>query len=446
MAEHLSLASIEAIRQALEKGQVSVEDVVRATLARIRGAEEVVQAWAYIDEELALEQAKALDAARARGEPMGPLFGVPVGIKDVIDTKDQPTQRGCAIYDGRQPKEDATVVSLLREAGAVIIGKTVTTELAVFAPGKTRNPHNPEHTPGGSSSGSAAAVAAGMIPVSVGTQTNGSMIRPGSFCGIFAFKPTHGRVSRYGVLEQSAVLDTVGVYARSLENLATIADAVMVHDSWDKSMTMTGHPMIAETMVTEPPLPPKFAFVRTPAWDLAEESTKDAFRELCEAMGDRVQIIDLPGEMDQVLETHRRIMEPDIAVSYADEYGEDGSALSPQLNDIINRGREVLAVDYAGAKADVVGYQKVLDQIFHQFDAILTPSAPGEAPKGLETTGNPAFCTTWTLTGTPAINLPVMEGPQGLPLGLQIVGPRFDDARLFRNARWLLGYLNGLEE
>ncbi|MGB0684297.1 MAG: amidase [Magnetovibrionaceae bacterium] len=446
MAEHLSLASIKAITEALEKGQVSVEDVVSATLARIRGAEDQVQAWTYLDEDLALEQARGLDAARAQGEPMGPLFGVPVGIKDIIDTSDQPTQRGSAIYDGRQPKEDATVVSLLREAGAVILGKTVTTELAVFTPGKTRNPHNPDHTPGGSSSGSAAAVAAGMIPISVGTQTNGSMIRPGSFCGIYAFKPTHGRVSRHGVLEQSAQLDTVGVYARSLEDLAIAADAVMVHDSRDSSMARTGRPLIAQTMMTEPPLPPTFAFVRTPAWDQAEESTKDAFRELCEVMGDRVQIIDLPGEMDDVLETHRRIMEPDIAVSYASEYGEDGEALSPKLNEIIRRGQGVPAVDYVRAKRDVIRYQAVLDQIFHQFDAILTPSAPGEAPEGLDTTGNPAFCTTWTLTGTPAINLPVMEGPQGLPLGLQVVGPRFDDARLFRNARWLLGYLDGLED
>ncbi|MGB5223605.1 MAG: amidase, partial [Arenicellales bacterium] len=273
------LSALEA-REAIEEGILTSVELVEACFERIDEVEESIGAWAYLDRETALEQARQADNFRRRGLPLGALHGLPVGIKDIIDTSDYPTERGSVIYQGRTPTTDATLVSLLREAGAIILGKTVTTELAVYTPGKTRNPHNTEHTPGGSSSGSAAAVAAGMVALSVGTQTNGSVIRPASYCGVYGFKPSFARISRSGIMTQSKPLDTVGVFARSLEDLALISDVLMRFDSQDSDMKPVAPPCIAGVMAEDVPVNPHFAFVRTPMWGQVEQSTKDGFREL----------------------------------------------------------------------------------------------------------------------------------------------------------------------
>ncbi len=433
--------------QAIRDGGVSSEELVQACLDRIDAFEGTVAAWAHLDPDLALEQARQADEYRRRGLPLGSLHGVPVGIKDIIDTADLPTEHGTVLHRGRTPSKDATVVSLLRQAGAVIMGKTVTTELAVYSPGKTTNPHDAARTPGGSSSGSAAAVAAFMVPLAVGTQTNGSIIRPASFCGVYGYKPSHGLISRRGVLAQSRPLDTVGVFGRSLADLALIAESVMSYDAADPDMRPRARPQISEIMAEAPPVEPYIAFVRTPAWkDQAEESTKDAFRELFGALGggegggerDRVDIVDLPREFAEACEVHRRIMEADLARSFAREYADGKDKLSPVLCEMIERGRTVLAVDYNGAIERAAEYRAFLDEIFDEYDAIITPSAPGEAPVGLDATGSPVFCTIWTLCGMPALNLPILQGPAGLPVGVQLVSYKGDDARLFRTARWLL--------
>ncbi len=431
--------------KAIREGRITPPEMAQLCLDAIEAMEEAVGAWASLDPDAARKQADILEAHRQKGLALGPLHGVPVGVKDIIDTSDMPTELGTPLHAGRQPSADATVVSLLREAGAVIPGKTVTTELAVYAPGKTRNPHNPDHTPGGSSSGSAAAVAAGMVPLAVGSQTNGSIIRPASFCGVFGFKPTFGRISRHGVLAQSRPLDTLGVFARTLEDLALIADVLMVYDDRDPDMRPIQRPRISEIMAEEPPGAPHLAFVRTPVWEQAEESTKDALRELIdhlnEAESGSVVILDLPPTFNDALEVHRTIMEHDLAKSFAGEYADGKDGLSAVLVEMIERGQDVSDSAYDAAVGRVSEFNDEIYEITAEYDAILTPAAAGEAPAGLEATGSPAFCTIWTLCGTPALNLPVFQGPTGLPIGVQLVSGKDDDARLFRTARWLMRQL-----
>lgn len=439
------LSAKEAI-QAIEDGEISSEELVKACLDRIVEYDETIGAWVHLDPEYALEQARALDEVRQQGGSQGPLHGIPVGIKDIIDTADLPTELGTPLHAGRTPADDAAVVEKLREAGAVIMGKTVTTELAVYAPGKTTNPHDANRTPGGSSSGSAAAVAAFMVPLAVGSQTNGSIIRPASFCGVFGFKPTLGRISRHRVLLQSKLLDTIGTFARSLEDLALISEVLMEYDSRDESMQPRARTKISRTMAESPPMAPHLAFVRSPVWDQAEESSKDAFRELISVIEDQVDIVELPPGFSEAHEAHRKIMEPDIARSFAKEYRDGKDKLSSLLREMIERGRKVSAVEYNEAIARVGEFNDDLDEIFMEYDAIITPAAPGEAPEGLESTGSPAFCTIWTLCGTPALTMPLLQGPADLPIGVQLVGARGDDGRLFRTANWLIKALEAGQE
>jgi len=425
---------------ALREGQVSSREVVQACLDRIQEHDENVEAWAYLDPELALEQADRADEFRAQGRPLGPLHGLPVGVKDILDTADMPTENGTVLHRGRAPAEDAAVVERLRAAGAIILGKTVSTELAVYSPGKTKNPHDPTRTPGGSSSGSAAAVASFMVPLAVGTQTNGSVIRPAAFCGTYGYKPSHGLVSRHRVLKQSRPLDTIGCMGRTLEDTALLADVMIGYDTRDPDSRPLAHPQISRIMAEEPPVKPKLVFIRTPVWDRAEESTKDALRELCEHIGE-IGMMELPPVFDGALDDHRRIMEADLAVSFAKEYSDGKDQLSDVLREMIERGQQVLAVDYNAALARIADYQAEIQEIIYEFDAILTPAVAGEAPIGLDTTGSPAFCTIWTLAGVPALTLPILQGPNGMPLGVQLVSAKGDDGRLFRTARWLLGTL-----
>lgn len=430
------LSAADAIR-ALRDGEITSEELIMACLERIDAVEGEVQAWAHLDPDFALEQAHSLDAGRQAGAPIGPLHGVPVGVKDIFDTEALPTENGTVLDAGRQPTEDSKVVSLLRQAGAVIMGKTVTTELAVYGPGKTRNPHNSDHTPGGSSSGSAAAVAAGMVPLAVGTQTNGSVIRPASYCGVVGFKPSHGLIPRTGILAQSRWLDTVGVMARSVEDAALIAEALIAFDAGDPDTTPRARPRLAETAAEAPPLDPTIAFVKSPVWDQAETEAQEAFTEFTEFLGDRCDDVALPDPFEHAVEWHRTIMCADLAKSFAGYYERGADKLTETLRAMIEEGRKILAVDYNRAVdwRDVLG--SGLDQVFERYDAILTPATTSAAPVGLESTGSPVFCTLWTYCGVPAVTLPLMEAANGLPIGVQLIGRRGDDARLLRTARWL---------
>ena len=441
-----NLQSAIDARALIERGLLTSCELVEACLKRIDELEPTIGAWAHLDRDIALQQARAADEFRKSGLPIGALHGLPIGIKDIIDTADYPTERGTVLHQGRQPDRDATLVSLLKEAGAIILGKTVSTEMAVYAPGKTRNPHNPEHTPGGSSSGSAAAVAAAMVSLSVGTQTNGSVIRPAAYCGVYGYKPSFGRISRHGVLEQSPPLDTIGVFARDLADLALIADVLMRYDAQDSAMIPIAPPCITRIMAQEVPANPHFAFVRSPVWDQVEEVTRDGLRELIDATNQAQQktidIVDLPPLFDDLHEDHRRLMEGDLARSFADEYKRGKEELSPVLREMIERGQQVSSDDYDNALARMQEYNAFLEQVFEDFDAILTPSTAGPAPAGLTATGSPVMNTIWTFCGTPALNVPLLQSAEGLPIGVQVVGAKDDDARLFRSTRWLLNILN----
>lgn len=435
-----SLTASEAARR-IRDGELTSPELVQSCLDRIDAVDGAIGAWTHLDKEYALAQAKAAQDRRQAGESLGPLHGVPVAVKDIFDTADMPTENGSVLHSGRTPDEDATAVALLRAAGAVIMGKTVTTEFAFYSPGKTANPHDASRTPGGSSSGSAASVASFMTPLAVGSQTNGSVIRPAAFSGVYGYKPSQGLISRYRVLKLSRRLDTMGVFARTLEDTALIGESLMMYDSHDPDMRPRARPRIHKIMAEEPPVDPNLAFVRTPVWDRAEETTKEAFRELCEHLGGHVDVVDLPPMFDGAHNDQGLIMAVDMAGSLAREYDSGKDKLSPVLCELIEKGRSVLAADYNAAVDRIADYNAVIGDIMENYDAILTPSASGEAPVGLDATGDPAFCTIWTLCGVPAITLPVLQGPAGMPIGAQLVSSRGDDARLFRNARWMLGKL-----
>ena len=445
MAE-MNPAQMSAVRaaKAIREGEITSEELIEACLASIEEQEEKIGAWEHLDKEYALRQAREADHATREGKALGPFHGVPVGIKDIIDTAELPTENGSPLHAGRQPTEDAALVSLLKNAGAVIMGKTVTTEFAVYHPGKTKNPHDPNRTPGGSSSGSAAAVASYMVPAAVGSQTNGSVIRPASFCGVCGFKPTHGTISRYGMLPQSRPIDHVGLFARSVEDVAFLGDQLMVFDARDPDMRHRAAPRLLETAASEPPVAPRFAFVKTPIWDQADEDAQAAFEELAANLGEEVaEEVELPGPFDSAVEWHQIILESNLARNFEVEYERGRDKLSDLLRKMMERGKTYLAVDYTRAVEKVPVLNALLGEIFERFDAILTPPAPGQAPLGLGATGNPVFCTIWTLCGTPAVTLPLLKGADGMPLGVQLVGPKGDDARLLRTARWLESRLGG---
>lgn len=431
------LSAADAAR-AVYDGVISSEQLVEACLARVRAVEDAVQAWQFLDPEYALSQARKRDEERSQGESLGPLHGVAVGIKDIMDTEDMPTEDGTVLHAGRTPADDATVVARLRAAGAVIMGKTVTTECATYTPGKTRNPHNPTHTPGGSSSGSAAAVAAGMVPLALGTQTNGSVVRPAAFCGVFGFKPTHGLISRHGVLKLSRTLDQIGLFARTIEDLALGSEILVAADERDPDTRLRARIPFRDIALAEPPLPPSIAFIKTPLWQRTDEDTREGFAELIEALGDRVFEVELPEITLNALELHRTIMEAEMAAALVQEYDRGRERLSESLRAQLERGRAVLAFDYQSAVARISLLNEGFAELFDRCDAILTPAVAGTAPEGLASTGDPSFCTLWTLCGMPTLSLPLLKGTNGLPIGVQLVGQRHRDARLLRTASWLV--------
>ena len=441
MTDPADLTALES-RERLTSGSLRATELVNACLGRIGAREPAVQAWACIDEELALTQARMLDDYRQTGRPLGPLHGLPVGIKDIIDTRDLPTENGNALDAGRRPTEDAWLVARLRAAGAVIPGKTVTAECAYLAPGKTRNPHNPERTPGGSSSGSAAAVASGMVPLAVGTQTGGSVIRPASFCGVVGFKPTFGLIPRRGVLRASRRLDTVGTFARTVEDAALLADALAGHDAADPDSVPMAPPRLLETALTEPPVTPQLAFIKTPAWSGIEPDCAAGFAELVDALGDQCDEFELPGVFAEGASAHRRIMLAEMAHNLRHYYDRGSEQLAAETRGAIEEGRTVSADAYLSALDWRETLYAGLQEIFERFDAIVTPAAPGEAPVGLGSTGSAAFNVLWSFLGVPAVTLPLLTGANEMPIGVQLIGPRNNDGRLLRTARWLVRSLS----
>jgi Asp-tRNA(Asn)/Glu-tRNA(Gln) amidotransferase A subunit family amidase len=439
---NLHLMSASEAARLIGEGVISSEQLVEACLARVREREANVQAWAFLDARHALAQARAADAWRSEGRAIGPLHGVPVGVKDIIDTADMPTENGSPLHAGRSPARDAAVVAMLRAAGAVILGKTVTTEFAGRTAGKTHNPHRLGHTPGGSSSGSAAAVAAGMAPLALGSQTGGSTIRPASFCGVYGFKPTRGLIPRQGMLRLSQTLDHVGLFAHTIEDLALLTEQLIGHEEGDPESRPRARGRYREIAGEAPPLPPMFALVRTSRWNLVDADAKEAFAELADHLGGRLEEVELSEAAAEASEWHRIIMEAEMAGNLRAEWDRGRAQLSASLRERLERGRVVPAFDYLRARSRIPKLNESFAELFAQrYDAILTPAAAGTAPPDLGCTGDPAFCILWTLCGMPALSVPLMQGANGLPLGVQLVGPRHGDARLLRTAHWLIDHL-----
>ncbi|WP_417666556.1 amidase [Roseibium sp.] len=436
----IELSATEAVRK-IRTGLLTSTELVKACLERIDQTDGQLKAWAHVDAEKALAQAAEADEIRRSGRPLGALHGVPVGLKDIIDTKDVPTERGSPVFFGRQPDTDASVVERLQDAGAVILGKTKTTELAFVHPTDTVNPHNPAHTPGGSSSGSAAAVAAYQVPLALGTQTNGSVIRPASFCGTYGFKPTRGVISRTGVLQTSVSLDQIGVFARDAEDIALIGDALKGYDQRDPKSYARPRPAMLDGYQSEPPVTPVLAWFDLPFADRMSEDCRAGFEELLTALGGQVERIDAHASFADLVETQRVIHEYEICQHLKETFNQHWDKISPTLKPVIERGRTISTEQYEQALGQMQEAEKYFAAFFLDFDAILTPSAAGEAPEIGPTTGDPIFCTLWTLAGLPSLSMPLMSGAAGLPIGVQIVAAQEEDDRLLRTARWLISKL-----
>ena len=418
MPDPLSLSAREAARE-IAAGHLSAEALVLACLERIRAREPEVGAWHHLDREAALAAARQCD----RSAPEGPLHGIPIAVKDLIDTWDMPTGYGSAIYEGHRPAADAACVALARASGAIVMGKTVTTEFACFTAGKTANPRNLAHTPGGSSSGSAAAVADFMVPLALGTQTAGSVIRPAAYCGVVGFKPSFGVIPRAGVKPLADSLDTVGTIARNVADAAFFAGI------------LGGRPGLCE--VAMPSVTPRFGLYPTPMWEEKEPETEKALdhaRAALGRVGAQIAEIAVPPEHQGLTAAQETVMGFELVRGLAHERLRHGAELSPRLDQLLDAGMSVGADAYEAALAETAAARARLDGFFGSCEVILAPAAPGEAPAGLSYTGNPVFSRMWTLLGVPCVTMPAIWGDSGLPTGIQLIGRPRRDAPLMAAA------------
>ena len=407
----------------LTRRELTAQDVVRACLERIAEREDSIHAFTALDPDAALAQARALDAGPVRGL----LHGLPLGVKDLLDTADFATSYGSAIYAGFRPQADAAPVALCREAGALVLGKTVSTEFAYFTPGPTRNPHDTAHTPGGSSSGSAAAVAGHMLPLALGTQTAGSIIRPAAYCGVVGFKPSLGRVASGGVKSLSPSMDVVGGFGRSVRDVALLG-AVLTGD-----VRLTGwrEPSAADA--------PRIGFFQTPAWPQADADVQQAW-----AQAIRVLYAQAPDCKDVVTPTHfaeliqlqKDVMTFEMARALSHERVHHRERLSAPLNSLLDDGMAITGEQHAAQLSTVTSWRQRIDALFTRHDVLLCPSNTGIAPEGTAT-GDPLFCRSWSILGLPSVHLPFTTGQKGLPVGLQLVGRFGQDHQLLAAAHWV---------
>jgi Asp-tRNA(Asn)/Glu-tRNA(Gln) amidotransferase A subunit family amidase len=436
MTDPLVRESALSLVEGMRGGRTTAAAIMRAALQRIKTLEPDVRAFAHFDAAAALAAAERADKGRASGDPPRPLHGLPVAVKDIIDTADMPTEHGGEIFLGRRPARDATIVKRLRAAGAIVAAKTVTSQYALFVPGSTRNPHDLKRTPGGSSSGSAAAVAAGFVPVALGTQTNGSVIRPASYCGVVGFKPSLGVLPRTGVLRHSALIDHPGVFAGSVADAALVVDTIAgedVEDSLSRNLPASLLDAALDRGKT-----PRLAFALGPFESRAEPTARDALSGLLARLPLRIDAIELGPEFAAAEATLRALMCAGVAESLGPDIDAAPSHVPQLVVRLVKEGRALSAVDLVAAWTRRDRLRGELVARMSEYDALLTFASAGPAPLASEGTGDPIFATLWTLIGAPAYSLPLLRSADGLPIGVQAVGAPGRDAELTSAAAWLM--------
>ena len=436
MIDILSLTTNKLVEK-LRLGEISSVEVCTLYIERIEKFEKDVLAWENFDKKKLLEKAEEADEHRRSGKPLGVLHGLPIAIKDIIGTLEMPTECGTPIRKKMSSTQDSEVVNLLKIAGAIVMGKTVTTELAYFHPGKTTNPHDYSRTPGGSSSGSAAAVAAHMAPLSIGSQTNGSIIRPASYCGVVGYKPSYGLISRSGVLRQSDRLDTIGVFGKTVEDVALFAKSLIKKDLYDSSTIHYAADEMLNICKKGPLFDPKFIFYKTKNWKNIDKESQKSFEFFIKTFEKNIEVFDTPSYFDDIPKYHKIIQETDMANNFQGYYKKSKKKLSKEMVSAIERGQKYLAKDYVEAVDFIKRSYESYKEVFEDYHGVLSPSTTGVAPKSLKSTGSPEFCTTWTYMGLPSISLPLLTGANNLPLGVQLIGDKLDDLRFLGVANWL---------
>ncbi len=429
--------SLEELAEKIKSGQLSSVEVCEKYIDRIKKFEKDVKAWAHFDKKVLLEKATEADEHRRAGKPTGSLHGVPIAVKDIIGTVDMPTECGTVIRKGKSYSQNAEIIDLLHASGAIVMGKTATSELAYLGPPATTNPHDKNRTPGGSSSGSAASVASFMAPASIGSQTGGSVIRPASYCGVVGYKPSYGLISRNGVLRTSFSLDQIGMFGRKVEDVAMLAKVLIKKDKYDAATIHYSTENILSETRKGPIFEPKFIFYKTDHWKIIDKKSRESFEYFIKSFKKNIEIFDTPSYFKDIHKYHQIIHETDLANNFSVYYKKFKKKLSKYMQDAISNGNKYTAKEYAEAIDFMKRSYESYEEVFEDYHGVLSPSSPGVAPKGLKSTGTAEFNKVWSYLGTPCISLPLLEGENNLPLGVQLIGNKYDDHRFLGVAKWL---------
>ncbi len=429
--------SLEELAEKIKSGQLSSVEVCEKYIDRIKQFEKDVKAWAHFDKKVLLEKATEADEHRRAGKPTGSLHGVPIAVKDIIGTVDMPTECGTVIRKGKSYSQNAEIIDLLHGSGAIVMGKTATSELAYLGPPATTNPHDKNRTPGGSSSGSAASVASFMAPASIGSQTGGSVIRPASYCGVVGYKPSYGLISRNGVLRTSFSLDQIGMFGRKVEDVAMLAKVLIKKDKYDAATIHYSTENILSETKKGPIFDPKFIFYKTDHWKIIDKKSRESFEYFIKSFKKNIEIFDTPSYFKDIHKYHQIIHETDLANNFSVYYKKFKKKLSKYMQDAISNGNKYTAKEYAEAIDFMKRSYESYEEVFEDYHGVLSPSSPGVAPKGLKSTGTAEFNKVWSYLGTPCISLPLLEGENNLPLGVQLIGNKYDDHRFLGVAKWL---------
>ena len=428
---------VHQLAEKIRKSELTSTELCTNYIDQINKFEKDVKAWVHFDKKLLLEKADEADKHRKSGKPMGPLHGIPVALKDIIGTYDMPTECGTVLRKGKTQSQNAEIVDILKSAGAIIMGKTATSELAFLAPPATRNPHDYSRTPGGSSSGSAAVIATHMAPLSIGSQTGGSVIRPASYCGVVGYKPSYGLISRNGVLRTSYHLDHIGVFGKTVEDVALLAKILIKKDSYDKATIHYSSEFMLDECKKGPMFDPKFIFYKTESWKKIDKKSRESFEFFIKSFKKNIEVFDTPSYFKDIDKYHRIIHETDLANNFQVYYKKSKNKLSKEMQTAISRGMKYSAKEYLDAVDFMSRSYESYKEVFEDYHGIITPSSSGVADKGLKSTGSADFQKIWTYLGLPTISLPLLTGENDLPLGVQLVGDKLDDLRFLGTANWL---------